>query len=92
METNMSNKEWAELIVKHDVIKKLNNGEKFSLVNIDMGLDPDSDALRKALGRLGYKRDKYQGLYFLEGHTLQEEAVRMLNANIYSPYSNGNLK
>jgi hypothetical protein len=79
METNMSYNDWAELIHKHNVIQKLNNGEKFSSVNIDLGLDPNSDALRKALKRLGYKKDKYQGLYYIEGYTEQEEAVQLLN-------------
>lgn len=80
METNMSNDEWLELIVKYDVIEKLNSGEKFSSVNIDLGLEPNSDALRKALSRLGFKRDKYQNLYYLEGDTEQYKAIKMLNS------------
>lgn len=80
METNMSYSDWAELILRHDVIEKLNSGEKFSSINIDLGLDPNSDALRKALKRLGYKKDKYQGLYYLEGFTTQEKAIQLLNS------------
>lgn len=80
METNMSNNEWIELIKKHNVIAKLNNGEKFSSVNIDLGLEPNSDALRKALNRLGFKKDKYQKLYYLQGYKEQEESIKMLNA------------
>lgn len=79
METNMSKTEWAELILKHKVIDRLNNGEKFSAINIDLGLDPKSDALRKAIANLGFKKDKHQKLYVLEGYKEQEEAVKFLN-------------
>lgn len=80
MEFNMGNSEWAELILKNNVINRLNDGEKFSSINISLGFDPDSDALRKALGRLGLKKDKFQGLYYLEGYEEQEKALQLLNS------------
>jgi hypothetical protein len=66
LEANKTINEWIELISEYDVIDRLNEGEKFSSINIEMGFDANSDALRKAIKRLGYKKSKSQGLYYLE--------------------------
>lgn len=79
METNLTNSEWLELIYKHNVLKRLSNGEKFSSINLDLGFEPNSDALRKALGRLGFKKDKYQRLYYSKYNNEQQMAIKILN-------------
>lgn len=78
--TNLSKQEWKDLIGENDIIQRLNEGEKFSSINIDLGFDGNSDALRKALDSLGYKKDKRQGLYYWEGSKDQKDAIRSLNA------------
>ncbi|NEZ49308.1 hypothetical protein FDB54_06695 [Clostridium botulinum] len=77
MELNKSKEEWFELIHKEKIIDRLNAGEKFSAINIDLGFEANSDALRKAIKRLGYKKDKQQGLYYLEH---QEGIIEFMNS------------
>jgi hypothetical protein len=64
LEVNKTKSEWYELIKENDIINNLNKGEKFSAINIDLGFDANSDALRKAIKRLGYKKDKSRGMYY----------------------------
>ncbi len=78
--TNLSKQEWTEIILENNIIQRLNDGEKFSSINVDLGFDGKSDALRKAIDSLGFKKDKNQGLYYLEGYKEQEEALKFLNA------------
>lgn len=64
MEINKDLDEWIDLIEKHNIIRRLNNGENFKAINTDLGLAPGSDSLRKAINRLDYKKDKHQEMYY----------------------------
>ncbi|MBL4937727.1 hypothetical protein JK636_18635 [Clostridium sp. YIM B02515] len=75
MGNTFTTEEWFKLILKHDVIGKLNDGEKFSSINIDLGLEPNSDALRKALNRLDIKKIQISRQY---GFDFEEEFLTMV--------------
>lgn len=77
MEINKDLGEWIDLIEEHNIIHRLNNGENFKAINIDLGLEPGSDSLRKAIKRLDYKKDKHQEMYYLKS---QRDSVRYMNS------------
>jgi len=77
LEINKDLGEWIDLIEEHNIILRLNNGENFKAINIELGLEPGSDSLRKAIKRLDYKKDKHQEMYYLKS---QRDIVRYMNS------------
>ncbi|WP_461207641.1 hypothetical protein [Clostridium sp. DL1XJH146] len=77
MKINKDLNEWIDILQKNKIIERLNSGEKFSSINVDLGFDADSDALRKAIKRIGYKKHKRHQLYYFQ---FQEDIMRFMDS------------
>lgn len=78
MDFNKTLEEWAKTIYENKILQRLNEGEKFAAINIDLGLPPNSDALRKALKRLDIKKDKMTGFYYFSDCDYQKMGIKIM--------------
>ncbi|EKY22794.1 hypothetical protein [Clostridium celatum] len=77
---NYSLEEWELIFYKFRVIEKLSIGVSYKALAVDLkenGYPCTGEAVRKAVARLGFKKDPIQKVYY---RGAQEEAVKLMNS------------